>query len=227
MDIPFDIDDVSTLPKSVDWRAHGVVTPVKNQGICGSCWAFASTAVLESHIAIRTGVLYTLSVQELVSCVPNPRNCGGGGGCSGATGYVAMDFVASEGIVDEWQLGYQSYGGDSPNCTLENITFPSLRGNVGLPSMMGPRATIEGYAIMPTNDYKATMNALAKMGPLVVAVACSNWHFYSRGVFTDEDKSSRAFDINHAVVLTGYGTDEETGEDYWLIRNSWGPTWYV
>jgi hypothetical protein len=133
-----------------------------------------------------------------------------------------MDFVASEGIVDEWQIGYQSYGGVSPNCTFPDS--PSLRGNVG--RIGGPRATIEGYAIMPTNDYKATMNAL-QMGPLVVAVACSNWHLYSGGVFTDYDKSPRAFDINHAVVLTGYGTDEETGKDYWLIRNSWGPRWYV
>lgn len=77
LDLPFDIDDVSTLPKSVDWRTHGVVTPVKHQGSCGSCWAFASTTVLESHIALETNVLDTLSVQELVSCVDNPRNCGG------------------------------------------------------------------------------------------------------------------------------------------------------
>lgn len=77
LDLPFDIDDVSSLPKYVDWRSHGVVTPVKCQGFCGSCWAFASTTVLESHIAIETGVLYTLAVQELVSCVDNPRSCGG------------------------------------------------------------------------------------------------------------------------------------------------------
>jgi cathepsin L len=135
-----------------------------------------------------------------------------------------MDFVASEGIFDEWQIGYQSYGGDSPNCTfLDNSSL--LRGSIG--NIGRPRATLEGYAILPTNDYKATMNAVAKMGPLVVAVACSNWHLYSGGVFTDNDRSPTAFDINHAVVLTGYGTDEETGEDFWLIRNSWGPRWYV
>lgn len=78
LELPFDIDDVSTLPKAVDWRAHGIVTPVKFQGFCGSCWAFASTTVLESHIALQTGVMYTLAVQELVSCVDNPRSCGGG-----------------------------------------------------------------------------------------------------------------------------------------------------
>ena len=77
-ELPFEIEDVSTLPESVDWRTRGVVTPVKFQGFCGSCWAFASTTVLESHIALQTNVLYTLSVQELVSCVDNPRSCGGG-----------------------------------------------------------------------------------------------------------------------------------------------------
>ena len=223
MDLPFDIDDVSTLPKSVDWRTHGVTTPVKNQGMCGSCWAFASTAVLESHIAIRTGVLYSLSMQELVSCVPNPRHCGGGGGCGGATGYLAMDYVASAGIIEEWQMGYQSYNGKQVNCTLKNNTS-SLRGT-DRPYIRGAVASIEGYAILPTNNYAATMNAVAKMGPLVVSVACSHWHFYRGGVFTDNSTDSATYDLDHAVVLTGYGTDEETGEDYWLIRNSWGPRW--
>lgn len=75
-----DMKPVSELPPSVDWRGKGVTTPVKNQGMCGSCWAFASTAVLESHIAIRTGTLFSLSEQELVSCVENPMQCGGRGG---------------------------------------------------------------------------------------------------------------------------------------------------
>ena len=221
LDLPFSIDDVSTLPKSVDWRTHGVATPVKMQGMCGSCWAFASTAVLESHIALQTGVLYTLAVQELVSCVPNPRNCGGSGGCQGATGYLAMDFVASAGIQEEWQMGYTAHHGDSGNCTLTSSTL--LRG--GRPLLGRPVATIDGYSVLPTNDYKATMNAVAKTGPLVVAVACGNWHFYKGGVFTDTEENVFSYDIDHAVVLMGYGTDEETGEDYWLILNSWGPRW--
>jgi len=226
MELPFDIDDVSTLPKSVDWRTHGVVTPVKSQGFCGSCWAFASTTVLESHIALQTNVLYTLAVQELVSCVDNPRSCGGDGGCTGATGYLAMDFVASAGIQEEWQMGYASFSGVSEqNCTLKNNTSPALRGYTGRPLIGRPVATIDGYSILPSNDYKATMNALAKTGPLVVAVACANWHLYKNGVFTDDLHNQRSYEINHAVVLMGYGTDSETGEDYWLIQNSWGPRW--
>ncbi len=92
-ELPFDITPVSDLPKSVDWRRTGKVTAVKDQGNCGSCWAFASTATLESHIAITTGTLYDLSPQELVSCVSNDENCGGSGGCDGATFELAFDFV--------------------------------------------------------------------------------------------------------------------------------------
>lgn len=262
LDLPFDIDPVSTLPKAVDWRAHGIVGPVKSQGKCGSCWAFASATALEAHTMLQTNVLYTFSVQELVSCVDNPRSCGGGefdiipssryhsathystrmfalfflsfimfadGGCSGATAALAMDFVATSGIQQEWQMGYTLFdgGGSDLTCPLRNNTSSSLRGdgNVGRPLLGKPVVTIDGYSSLPTNDYKVTMNAVAKMGPLVVVVACSNWHGYSGGVFSEEEHNSVSWDLNHAVVLMGYGTDSETGEDYWLIQNSWGPRW--
>ena len=212
MDIPFQIDDVSTLPYHVDWRKEGVVTPVKDQGMCGSCWAFASTAVLESHIAVRTGTLFDLSPQELVSCVPNPHSCGGTGGCAGATAELAFDYVAGSkhGIVQEYQNGYSSYYGNDGECQKPK----------------GAVATIDGYAVCPTNDYACLMNAVAKTGPVVVAVAASSWGFYEGGVFSsDLSKGGAETDLNHAVVLVGYGTDEHTNEPYWLIRNSWRPTW--
>eukprot|EP00562_Extubocellulus_spinifer_P003909 CAMPEP_0178524390 /NCGR_PEP_ID=MMETSP0696-20121128/29616_1 /TAXON_ID=265572 /ORGANISM="Extubocellulus spinifer, Strain CCMP396" /LENGTH=427 /DNA_ID=CAMNT_0020155719 /DNA_START=19 /DNA_END=1302 /DNA_ORIENTATION=- len=212
MDLPFQIDDVSALPYHVDWRKEGVVTPVKDQGMCGSCWAFASTAVLESHIAVRTGTLFDLSPQELVSCVPNPHSCGGTGGCAGATAELAFDYVAGNehGIVQEYQNGYSSYYGKDGKCKKPK----------------GAVATIDGYAVCPTNDYSCLMNAVAKTGPVVVAVAASSWGFYEGGVFTsDLSKGGAETDLNHAVVLVGYGTDEQTKEPYWLVRNSWRPTW--
>jgi len=81
---------VSDLPQHVDWRKNGITTPVKSQHQCGSCWAFASTAVIESHLAKNTGTLYSLSEQELVSCASNPFHCGGEGGCSGSTAEIAV-----------------------------------------------------------------------------------------------------------------------------------------
>ena len=91
----------------LDWRDRGAVTDVKDQGQCGSCWAFAATAVLESHIAIETGTLFNLAPQEFVSCMPNPEKCGGTGGCSGATVDLAFDYAMKNGgIVQEYQMGY-------------------------------------------------------------------------------------------------------------------------
>mmetsp|Transcript_1977 Transcript_1977/g.2783 ORF Transcript_1977/g.2783 Transcript_1977/m.2783 type:complete len:425 (+) Transcript_1977:88-1362(+) len=234
-ELPFDIDQVEDLPASVDWREKGIVSPVKDQGGCGSCWAFASTAALESHIALKTGSLFSLSTQELVSCLDNPRHCGGDGGCTGATAELAFDFVAADGhgMVQEDQFGYQSYHGDKVNCTIldsatsTDVSYSrSLRGaGPDPPGIKGAVATIEGYSILPSNDYAALMNAVAKTGPIVVSVAASHWGTYAGGVFSNNSTESSRYDVNHAVVLVGYGTDEESGEDYWIIRNSWRPTW--
>jgi len=84
---------MASLPAHVDWREQGVVTPVKDQGSCGSCWAFASTATVESHAAINSGELRVLSTQQFVSCVANPYACGGSGGCGGAITELAFQYV--------------------------------------------------------------------------------------------------------------------------------------
>lgn len=220
------------LPPSVDWRTHrrsgggdgppsgaAVTTPVKNQGHCGSCWAFAATAALESHVAIETGALFVLSVQELVSCVPNARECGGGGGCDGATAELAFDYVARHGMVDEWAFGYQSYHGTGVNCSI----MPPGNETASKATIPGAVASIVGFANLPTNSYNTLMMAVATLGPVVVNVAATGWGLYRGGIFDDDDEPHR--DLNHAVVLEGYGTDGETGQDFWLVRNSWGPLW--
>ena len=228
------------LPDAVDWRTkgHNIVTPVKNQGGCGSCWAFAATAALESHIAIQTGKSMILSVQELVSCVPNPHNCGGEGGCTGSTAELAYDYVSQNGMVDEWQFSYQSFHGAEVNCTLvpsvsdhdhdqhqhhhkENPAL--LRGSSSMHEFQGAVASIAGFSNLPSNRYHTLLNAVALLGPVVINVAASHWGTYGQGIFDDDQYETR--DVDHAVVLEGYGTDQETGQDYWLVRNSWGPNW--
>ncbi len=90
------------LPASVDWRSQGVVSAVKDQGMCGSCWAFASTETVESHAAIASGTLFQLSTQQMAACSPNPDQCGGTGNCHGATAEVAFDYVAhSTGMMTD------------------------------------------------------------------------------------------------------------------------------
>jgi len=231
-ELPFTIDRVEDLPASVDWRTvPNVVTATKDQGGCGSCWAFATTEVVESHVAIATNTLFNLSPQMLVSCMENPSQCGGQGGCKGATCELGFDFFAKEGILEEYQLGYSSYGGEDGKCTL-NVTsssaapFAAAAAGQGPdpPGLSGAVATIEGYVKLPENEYLPLMNAVAKVGPIAITVDAA-WGGYESGVFTMPDSNYTNFNLDHAVVLVGYGHDAASGLDYWLVRNSWAPTW--
>merc|ERR1719394_1691528 len=100
----------STLPDTIDWRDQrpNVVTPVKNQGMCGSCWAVTAVEVMETHIALKTGHLLELSPQQLTSCTPNPDQCGGDGGCDGATASLAFSYTIKAGISSQWLYPYTS-----------------------------------------------------------------------------------------------------------------------
>lgn len=222
--LPISIDPVEELPAAVDWRTKGVTTPVKNQGMCGSCWAFASTAVLESHIAIQTDILFQLSEQQLVSCAENPMHCGGSGGCTGATAEIALEHVKQKGIVSAYTFGYQATYGTNISCSL-GTSQPSLRTRETVIPYADSVAMISDFVVLESNNYQVLMNAVAKLGPIAVSVAAHPWMFYRSGVLTVPMNATGATDINHLVVLEGYGTDTETGEDYWLVRNSWGPLW--
>jgi len=195
-------------PKSVDWREKGVVSNVKDQGHCGSCYAFATTETVESHAALATGLLPVLSPQQLTSCSPNPLSCGGVGGCQGSIPEVAYNYIQLYGMTTEWQMPYTSYHGGNAKC--EYNTSSSV-------------VTISGYKKLPSNDYNAILNALATIGPLAVNVQANTWSDYEGGVF-DGCSNYSNIDIDHVVQLVGYGTDP-SGGDYWLVRNSWDVTW--
>mmetsp|Transcript_8987 Transcript_8987/g.13508 ORF Transcript_8987/g.13508 Transcript_8987/m.13508 type:complete len:369 (-) Transcript_8987:140-1246(-) len=204
----FEIKPLSQLPSSVDWRdTPNVVSAVKDQGHCGSCWAFSATETLESHVAISTGLLYNFSPQQIAMCSPNPDSCGGTGGCEGATTELGFDYVASSGILEEYQLGYSAYSGQDSPCGFSTETVPV--------------ATITGYTKLEENNYLALMNAVAQKGPVAVVVDASEWHSYDSGIFNGCNQKSP--DLNHGVVLVGYG--EENGQKYWLVRNSWSPSY--
>jgi cathepsin L len=215
------IDPVLTLPSSVDWRHQGVTTPIKSQGMCGSCWAFASSAVLESHIALQTGILFEFSEQQLVSCADNPLHCGGNGGCTGSTAEIAFDYAKTNGLLQEWDFSYTSGHGIQPNCTAEK-SDPTDNSSHFVKHAV---ASVAGFQHLPSNNYTVLMNAVAKLGPIAVSVAASPWTLYRDGIFDGQLVTKRDTDINHLVVLEGYGTDVDTGMDYWLVRNSWGPLW--
>jgi len=205
----FVLKNVKDLPASMDWRDSDIVSAVKDQGHCGSCWAFASTAVIESHVAKESGLLFDLSVQQIAMCTSNPHHCGGDGGCTGATCALAFDYVTdSDGLYQEYQYAYTSYYGTNYDCALPT-------GN--------PVATIDGYVQLPSNNYTALMNAVAQVGPVAISVDASTWHSYDSGIFDGCNQVNP--DINHGVVVVGYGTCPVTNQDYWLVRNSWSPAW--
>jgi len=196
------------LPASVDWRSHSppVVTPVKSQGACGSCWAFAAAETIESHVALNTGVLMSLSPQQATSCAPNPNKCGGSGGCTGATAQLAFNYTIEAGISSIWTSPYES---------------GTTRSTGQCESYYTPVAGITGYETLPANDADALAEAVATLGPISVSVDASKWNMYAGGIFDDCNKTNP--DINHAVQLVGYGA--ENGTKYWLVRNSWGAFW--
>eukprot|EP01013_Petalomonas_cantuscygni_P001211 TRINITY_DN11220_c0_g1_i1.p1 TRINITY_DN11220_c0_g1~~TRINITY_DN11220_c0_g1_i1.p1 ORF type:complete len:410 (-),score=55.05 TRINITY_DN11220_c0_g1_i1:314-1543(-) len=227
----------ATLPANFSWVGSGVLTAVKDQGQCGSCWAFASTATLESHASIQasggaaavvqrvqtseaspTRPLVELAVQQLVSCAANEPKCGGWGGCAGSIADLAFEYVKKNGgMAAEWTYGYESYWGN----TNGTCRYRNARGPGGTP----PVVTVGGHVNVPSNDEAAVSSALVSKGPLAVNVDASSWFAYESGVF--DGCPVDTLDINHVVQLVGYGQDgsERDAQRYWLIRNSWSGTW--
>ena len=195
------------LPPSIDWREKGAVTPVKNQGGCGSCWAFAAVETMESHWAIKTGQLLELSTQQVTSCTPNPRECGGTGGCKGAIENLAFEYVIDAGgIVLE-----------------KDFPYKAIDSNCGQLPNRAPRvANFSSIVLVNENDQDDMLETVATKGPVTIGVWATPMQFYSRGIFSGCDYTKN-MNINHAVQLVGYGT--EAGKDYWIVRNSWGSSW--
>ncbi|CAI9110220.1 OLC1v1010213C2 [Oldenlandia corymbosa var. corymbosa] len=192
-------DGSDELPESVDWRKKGAVSPIKNQGNCGSCWAFSTIAAVEGINSIVTGELITLSEQELVDC-----DKGYNSGCNGGLMDYAFKFIISNGGIDT-ETDYP-YKGRDGTCD------PNRKNSKAV--------SIDGFEDVPPNDEKALQKAVAHQ-PVSVAIEASGraMQLYKSGVFTGGCGES----LDHGVVVVGYGT--ENGKDYWIVRNSWGTNW--
>jgi len=209
-ELPMDHFDGRVLPMSVDWREKFIITAVKDQGQCGSCWSFGSAEAIESYWALATGELPVLSEQHILSCVGNPNDCGGTGGCGGGTAELVFSAFSGSGIASEWKYPYLSWYGNQTRCLYtEDKVGP-------------PAAWLKGYRGLPPNNYEAVLKTLAYVGPLTVNVDASTFHLYEEGVFDGCDATKP--DINHVVQLVGYGTTSD-GVPFWTLRNSWTPTY--
>lgn len=185
-----------------DWRDDGAVTPVKNQGQCGSCWSFSATGSLEGQHFLNTKELVSLSEQNLMDC----STAEGDHGCKGGLMDDAFKYIIKNGGIDtEESYPYQAHD--------ERCRFKEA--DVG--------ATMTSYQDIARGDVDALMQAIDQIGPISVAMDASRpaFHAYKNGVYSDRTCSSTKLD--HGVLAVGYGTYE--GTPYFLVKNSWGTAW--
>jgi C1A family cysteine protease len=194
------LQTVKSLPGMVDWVGKGAVTPVKNQGLCGSCWSFSTTGAVEGAWFLHSGELVSLSEQQLMDCSSSFGNAG----CNGGMMDNAFKYIIQNGgICSEESYSYTAQNGTCTQCT--------------------PVAKISGYVDVQPNNETALMYAVAQQ-PVSVAVEADgfDWQFYSGGIVTD----SCGTNLDHGVLVVGYGTDYTSQpQDYWKVKNSWGVQW--
>merc|ERR1719312_455585 len=190
------------IPVSKDWRTEGAVTPVKNQGQCGSCYAFGTTGALEGACAIQHGKLVSLSEQQIMDCSWNYGN----NGCNGGLFDRAFYYIMQNGGIDT-EASYPYTEKESYRCKFNAKT-------VG--------ATVSNFYYVNQGDEDALTTVIAAKGPVAIAINAGmrDFQFYQSGVY---DNPSCTAALNHAVLAVGYGT--EGGKDYFLVKNSWGTGW--
>lgn len=192
-----EIEEVEELADSVDWVSKGAVTPVKDQGSCGSCWSFSTTGVLEGSNQISTGRLVSLAEQQLVDCDRADD------GCSGGWPHNALDYIAKNGACTESSYPYYAQG---RSCSQTSCTL-------GVPV-----GAITGHHNVPQTNNGLASAVMSQPVSVTVQVTGS-FSSYSSGVLTGSCQGQ----INHAVLAVGYGT--MNGQEYWRVKNSWGSRW--
>jgi len=188
------------LASSLDWSSKGAVTPVKNQGQCGSCWAFSTTGSVEGVTQISSGKLVSLSEQQLVDCA----GAEGNQGCNGGLMDYGFEYIIKNGGLDtETDYRYTAQDGACNRAKAGKKNSP-----------------IKGYKDITVGSEAALMDAV-NLNPVSIAIEAdqSGFQFYSGGVFS----GNCGHQLDHGVLLVGYGTD--AGKDYWKVKNSWGQSW--
>ncbi|KAF7103022.1 hypothetical protein CFC21_104061 [Triticum aestivum] len=190
---------LDALLTTIDWRTIGAVTPIKDQGQCGCCWAFSVVAATEGNVKLKTGKLVSLSEQELVDCDVHGEDQG----CEGGLMDDAFKFIIMNGSL-----------------TTES-NYPYTAVDDKCKSRTNGAATIKSYEDVPANNKGALMQAVTSQ-PVSVAVDRGDmtFQFYKGGVMT----GSCGTDLDHGIAAIGYGNTSDRTK-YWLLKKSWGTTW--
>ncbi|QDZ25120.1 papain cysteine protease [Chloropicon primus] len=230
--------DLKDAPASWDWRDHGAVTPVKNQGTVGTCWAFSAVGNIEGQYALVDGNLESLSVEQVTDCdggsFPNNRT----GDCQVFGGWP---FLAYEYVI---RVGGLELDSDYPYCMLNETCWPCAPPGWNS-TICGPpqpyckkedschfdpslaAAKISSWVSLSSNEEELKAQ-LHQHGPVSIAIDATSLYIYWGGIVEGHLCSSDPADVDHAVLLVGYGTAKTRWgheEDYWLVKNSWGSDW--
>ncbi|KAL7738100.1 hypothetical protein ACLKA6_006447 [Drosophila palustris] len=196
------------LPEAFDWREKGGVTAAGFQGVgCGSCWSFSTTGALEGHLFRRTGVLVPLSQQNLIDCADDYGNMG----CDGGFQEYGFEYIRDHGITLANKYPYEQY---EMECKQNETAGIYPRESI---------VKIRDYARIDPGDEQKMKQVIATLGPLACSMNAGSISFeqYDGGIYEDEECNQD--EVNHSVVVVGYGT--ENGRDYWIIKNSYSQNW--
>jgi cathepsin H len=193
----------TVLPNMKDWRDESIVSPVKDQGHCGSCWTFSTTGALEAAYHQAFGKEISLSEQQLVDCAGAFNNYG----CNGGLPSQAFEYVKYNGGLDTEEA--YPYTANDGSCKFSSA-------NVGVKVVDSVNITLGAE--------EELKHAVALVRPVSIAFEVVNgFRFYKSGVYTSTTCGSTPMDVNHAVLAVGYGTEDSV--PYWLVKNSWGGSW--
>ena len=199
----------NAAPEAWDWRDKGYVAHVKDQGSCGSCWAFSTMANLEGQYYKNKGKMVTFSEQMLVDCDTYDS------GCNGGLMENTFDWLKENGIMTDADYPYVGY---KQSCQKDPSKYIDMK-------VTGYKKLGSSTSTWSPVDEDEIKEFLYETGPLAIALNANPLQTYTGGILDKTSSQCPVSGINHAVTMVGYGHDDASDKDYWIVKNSWGQSW--